>query len=171
MKFMKAVMALYPSVYGVFNDAIYGDGPKNTYLLAGQRAEDHDGNDDQMYPAFDAVAAFDLGADGFRAGDWYMPNIGEIVELKRGITFPARYVKGTGSVNVAAKDADLLSRAYDKAGLSQLSNSSYAWASSRYGTNSAWYYNGSYGNAYNSYFCGANQAIAAVLCELSESED
>ena len=171
MKFMKAMMALYPSVYGVFNDAIYGDGPKNTYLLAGQRAEDHDGNDDQMYPAFDAVAAFDLGADGFRAGDWYMPNIGEIVELKRGITFPARYVKGTGSVNVAAKDADLLSRAYDKAGLSQLSNSSSAWASSRYGTGYAWIYYGYFGGAYNNYFYGAVQAIAAVLFELSESED
>lgn len=171
MKFMKAMMALYPSVYGVFNDAIYGDGPKNTYLLAGQRAEDHDGNDDQMYPAFDAVAAFDLGADGFRAGDWYMPNIGEIVELKRGITFPARYVKGTGSVNVAAKDADLLTSAYDKAGLAQLSNSSIAWASSRCSSYGAWFYSGSGGFAGYGSFYGAYQAIAAVLYELSESED
>ena len=118
------------------------------------------------------MAAFDLGADGFRAGDWYMPNIGEIVELKRGITFPARYVKGTGSVNVAAKDADLLSRAYDKAGLSQLSNSSNAWASSRCNAGVAWYYYGSgFGSAFSGNFYGAYQAIAAVLYELSESED
>lgn len=171
IRHVKDCMALYPSTYGVFNSAIYGEGKKNTYLLAGQRAEDHDGGDDQLYPAFDAVAAFDLGADGFRAGDWYMPKIGEIVELKRGLTYPARYVKGTGSVNVAAKDADLLSRAYDKAGLTQLANNSNAWASTRCLSNVAWYFYGYYGSAGGYGFCGASQTIASVLYELSDSEN
>ena len=171
IKHVKDCMALFPSTYGVFNSAVYGEGKKNTYLLAGQRAEDHDGNDDELYPAFDAVAAFDLGADGFRAGDWYIPKLGELVELKRGITYPAIYVKGTGSVNVAAKDADILSRAYDKANLTQLANNSNAWASTRYSTSSAWGFLGSYGVAVSYVFYLAFQAVASVLYELSDSEN
>ena len=164
------VFAVRPSYQGIDNTAIYGDGPTNTYKLAGQTVEDHDGNSAPFYPAFDAVAAVSFDADGLRAGEWYIPKIGEVVELKFGITYPAKYVTGTGSVNVAAADADLLTRAYDKCGLTQIANNTYAWSSSRYNAYGAWIFSGGYGYALSYSFCVSFQAIASALLTLPEAD-
>ena len=164
------VFAVRPSYQGIDNTAIYGDGPTNTYKLAGQTVEDHDGNSAPFYPAFDAVAAVSFDADGLRAGEWYIPKIGEVVELKFGITYPAKYVTGTGFVNVAAADADLLTRAYDKCGLTQIANNTNAWSSSRYSAGSAWIFVGGYGVASGFNFYISYQAIASALLTLPEAD-
>lgn len=171
INFMRTgVFAVRPSCQGIDNTAIYGDGPTNTYKLAGQTIEDHDGNSVPFYPAFDAVSAVAFDADGLRAGDWYIPRIGEIVELKRGITYPAKYVTGSGSVNVAAADADLLTRAYDKCGLTQIANNTIAWSSSRGGTGGAWSFSGGIGSAGYGSFGYNSQTVASALLSLPEAD-
>ena len=171
IKFMENQFAAYLSRQGIFETHIYGEGHENTYKLAGQKVEDASGNEAAFYPAFDAVAAVGFDCDGMRAGDWYLPTIGEIVELKKGIKYPAIYKEGVGSVSTVAAEADRISRACAKLNMSQVQNSSNAWSSSRYGANGAWYFNGSNGCAYYSYFCNAFQVVAAALLKLRAAQD
>lgn len=171
IRFMKDMLVIYPCKMGVFNEAIYGDGKTNTYKLAGQRLT-IDGVDNVLYPIFDAAAAFGFaGVKGFEPGDWYLPTIGEIFELKRDIKYPAIYKEGVGSVSNAVADADILTRACDKLSMTQISNSVFAWSSSRYGTYGSWVFNGGNGYAYVGNFYGAYQAVLAALFTLPEAAD
>lgn len=169
IKFMKAQHFLWPSGQGVFYEPTYGDGKSNTYKLAGQTLT-IDNVDHPIYPAFDAVAAFGFaGVDQIGVGDWYLGTIGEVGELREKIIYPAKYVEGTGSVSVAAKDADIYTQAIDKMGLTQVGNNPSAWGSSRYGTNGAWNFSGSYGFANGNGFYNASQVVASVLFQLPKA--
>ena len=171
IRFMKDMLVLYPCKMGVFNEAIYGDGKTNTYKLAGQRVV-IDGVENVFYPIFDAAAAFGFaGVKGFEPGDWYLPTIGEISELKRGITYPNIYKEGVGSVNNPVADADILTRACGKLGMTQIANNINAWSSSRYNTGYSWFFYGNYGNANYYNFCNAVQAVLAALYTLPEATD
>ena len=169
IKFMQAVMAIWPAAQGSFNELAAGDAKKNTYALAGQLAQKHDGTSDQLYPAFDAAAAVAFEHDDFKAGKWTLPTIGDLTALKRGITYPAVYQEGTGSVSVAAKDADPISRACYKLGMTQVANNSFAWSCSRYNTNNAWNFYG-YGYCYGNNFCGKYQCVVSALSYLPQAD-
>lgn len=171
IKFMESVMAIWPSQQGVFYEVTYGTERHNTYALAGQKVEKADGTPDVYYPAFDAVAAVNFDCDGLRAGDWIFPNIGSVIELKRPITYPAIYQKGVGSVSIPAANADVYSRACAKLGMTQVSNSTSCWSSSRCSTSVSWYFHGGSGGAYGSYFFGAFQVVADALLTLPRSAE
>ncbi len=165
-------LAKYPDKRGVFDDYVCGDGKTNTYKLAGQKVQKANGDPDAFYPAFDAVAAVGFpGAKGLDKGDWYLPTIGEIFELKSGITYPAVYQIGVGSVSTVAASADPITRACAKLGMTQVQNSTYAWSSSRCLANLAWVFGGNNGIAgiYN-YFYYAVQVVASALLSLREAQ-
>ena len=87
----------------------------------------------------------------------------ELFDIIGPVTYPA-------PISDSAK-ADELNRMLKALGLPQIGNGSNVWASCRYSTYSAWFYNGYYGSAYGNHFYNGNLAVPVALYEIPEGNE
>lgn len=133
-KYLEGTMVDSPFGRGVF-DPEFDNGIENTKALAYVTYRDLDGNLQYLYTAA-RYAAYDTGYEGvkgFEVGDWYLPNIFEVNEVWKNLTY--------GLANVPRQNSDVINRSLASIGGSAIPVTSAAWSSSRYDAYYAWLYN------------------------------
>lgn len=161
LKFMETCLPLRPTNYGPVGDkATYGDGLKNTYLMAGKTFTKQDNSTIVAFPAADYCASVVYNHELLKRGCWQLPDADTLL----GILSTIKY--GTSS----SRNADPINRALNAIGGSAISNGSNTWSSSRCNANSAWCSRGSIGFMHSSYMCGTYLAVPVALLDVSDSE-
>lgn len=160
LKFMETCLPLKPTNYGPMGDkATYGDGKRNTYLMAGVKFTKQDDSEIVAFPAADYCASVVYNHKLLRKGEWQLPDVDTLSSIVEGLMY------GTSS----SRNADLVNEGLAAIGGSALSNGSSFWSASRYGASGAWGSGGSSGclSAYGMYF--SYLAVPVVLFDVSEA--
>ena len=160
LKFMKTCLPVRPTAYGPMGDkATYGDGLKNTYLMAGIKFTKQDDSQIVAFPAADYCASVVYNHELLKKGAWQLPDVDTLCAV-------LKTVKYNTTNN---RNADPVNRALNAIGGSAISNGSYIWSSSRYYAVNAWYSGGSYGYLVSSVMCFSYQAVPVALLDVSEA--
>lgn len=160
LKFMASFLPVQPTKYGPMGDKeTYGDSKRNTYLMAGKKFVGQDGAEHAAFPAADDCASTTFSHVAMGKGAWVLPDIDLLVSVMKTVKY------GTS----ASMDADPINAGLNAIGGSALSNSSYVWASSRYGAGSAWFSYGSYGFCAYGHLYGSYLALPLLLLDVREA--
>ena len=161
LKFMASFKAVRPTNYGPVGDkATYGDGLKNTYLMAGKTFTKQDNSTIVAFPAADYCASVVYNHELLKRGCWQLPDADTLL----GILSTIKY--GTSS----SRNADPINRALNAIGGSAISNGSNTWSSSRYYASNAWCSGGNHGCMGNNGMYLTNLAVPVALLDVSDSE-
>ena len=158
--FMRSFLPPLPSKVGVMNKDVYGDGKKNTYLMAGKTFTKQDGTSIVAFPAADYCAKVTYNHELLKSGCWMLPDMEAVFGIMRDIAYPAP---------TNDRNADKVNRALNAIGGSAIGNSSYVWSSSRGGAVYAWLSSGSGGFAGSYYMCYAYLAVPVTLLDVGEA--
>lgn len=138
LKFMASFLPVRPIAYGAVGDkAAYGDGKKNTYLIAGTKFTKQDGTTISAFPAADYASAPVFNHDLLKKGCWHLPDIDTVFSIMKTIKYNV----------VNNRNADIVNRALHAIGGNAISNGSIIWSCSRYGASIMWVSNGYFGFA------------------------
>ena len=160
LKFMESFLPVRPSQYGAMGDkATYGDGQRNTYIMAGRTFEKQDGSSIVAFPAADYCADVSYNHPLLKKGAWQLPDMDTLCSVLSTVKYNA----------VNNKKADPINKALDLIGGSAVSNGSGIWSSSRYVASYAWYSFGNLGFLYYSVLCYAYLALPVALLDVSEA--
>lgn len=160
LKFMETCLPVRPTAYGPMGDKdTYGDGLKNTYLMAGKTFTKQDDTTIVAHPAADYCASVAYGHNLLKEGKWQLPD----VDVLTGILSTIKY--GT----TASRNADSINRALNAIGGSAISNGSYIWSASRCGATVAWFSYGHVGCLGNGYMYYSFLALPVALLDVSEA--
>ena len=160
LKFMESFLPVRPTQYGPMGDkATYGDGQRNTYIMAGRTVEKQDGSSIVAHPAADYCADVSYNHPLLKKGAWQLPDMDTLVAVLSTVKYNA----------VNNKKADPINKALDLIGGSAVSNGSLIWSSSRYIANLAWYSGGGGGFLLGSSLCNALLALPVALLDVSEA--
>lgn len=161
LKFMASFLPVRPTNYGPVGDKeTYGDGERNTYLMAGKTFTKQDNTTIIAHPAADYCASPNYNHDAFRKGKWQLPD----ADVLLGILSTIKY--GTTS----SRNADPVNRALAAIGGSAISSGSFIWSSSRYAAYGAWCSDGGSGCVSYRGMCSAFLALPVALLDVSDSE-
>ena len=157
---MKSFLPPLPSRVGVMNKSVYGDGMKNTYVMAGKTFTKQDNSTIVAFPAADYCAAVTYNHELLKKGCWMLPDIETVFGIMRDIAYP---------VPTNNRTADKVNRALNAIGGSAIGNSSVVWSSSRYNAINAWFSSGGGGfaNSYSMY--SAYLAVPVTLLDVGEA--
>ena len=160
MRFMESFLPVRPSNYGHMGDKnTYGDGKKNTYIMAGREFIGQDGTSHVAFPAADECANTEFNHSLAGKGSWILPDIDLVFSIVKVIKY------GTN----ASRDADPINKALNAIGGSSLSNGSIVWSSSRGSTYGAWLSYGTSGCAGYGIMYSANLALPLLLLDVREA--
>ena len=159
-KFMKSFLPLLPSKVGVMNKDVYGDGKKNTYLMAGKTFTKQDGTSIVAFPAADYCAKVTYNHELLKSGCWMLPDMEAVFGIMKDVAYPAP---------TNDRNADKVNRALYAIGGSAIGNSSHDWSSSRNGANGAWNSGGGGGCANVNNMCSAYLAVPVTLLDVGEA--
>lgn len=160
LKFMESFYPVRPTNYGPMGDkATYGDGKKNTYLMAGVKFTKQDSTQIVAFPAADYCASVVYNHEMLKKGTWQLPDVDTLCAVLKTIKY--------NTTN--NRNADPVNRALNAIGGTAISNGSYIWSSSRCYAGNAWYSNGGYGylSGYGMYI--SFQAVPVALLDVSEA--
>lgn len=161
LKFMESFFPVRPTQYGPMGDKdTYGDGQRNTYVMAGRMFEKQDGSTVVAFPAADYCASVSYNHPLLKKGAWQLPDVDTLCAVLKTIKYNA----------VNNRNADPVNKALNLIGGTAVSNGSSIWSSSRYYANSAWCSNGSSGYLLNNYLNSTNVALPVALLDVSDSE-
>ena len=160
LKFMASFLPVRPTKYGpVGNKDTYGDGKRNTYLMAGKKFTGQDGVEHVAFPAADECASTTFSHEAMGKGAWVLPDMDMVFSIMKTVKY------GT----TASRDADPINKALNAIGGSALSNSSYVWSSSRCNAYRAWCSGGSGGFASYGVMCYSFLALPLLLLDVREA--
>ncbi len=161
LKFMKTCLPVRPTAYGPMGDKdTYGDGLKNTGIMAGKTFTMQNDTVVPAYPAADYCGSVVYNHELLKKGCWQLPD----VDTLAGILSTIKY--GTNS----NRNADPVNKALYAIGGTAINNGSGWWSASRYYAASAWYAHGGFGFFYYGYMYLTVQALPVVLLDVSDSE-
>ena len=158
--FMRSFLPPLPSKVGVMNKDVYGDGKKNTYLMAGKTFTKQDGTSIVAFPAADYCAKVTYNHELLKSGCWMLPDMEAVFGIMRDVAYPAP---------TNDRNADKVNRALNAIGGSAIGHSPRVWSSSRYNAYSAWYSSGSVGCAFNNFMYCAYLAVPVTLLDVGEA--
>ena len=141
----KCYMVVYPQKYGCF---ALPSGKAMAEKYARMTAPTKAGGTKYKYPALYYGYAKSFGVDGLDFGDWYLPGVAEGTMLMRDETLAA------------------LAPSISKMGTIAINNSTDRWFPARYSVNTAWIFNGTYGNLSITGVTYANRCQAVALLEI-----
>jgi len=160
LKFMETFLPVMPTAYGVIGDKNqYGDGKKNTYLMANRVFVGQDGLSHAVSPAADYCAAITLPHALLASGCWHMPDAETLAQIFRTIKY--------NTTN--NRNADPINATQYAAGGDAISNGAYAWCASRYYAYYFWCFYGGNGYANYNYVGNGNLVLPVVLLKVNES--
>lgn len=160
LKFMKTCLPVRPTAYGPMGDKdTYGDGLKNTYLMAGKTFTKQDDTTIVAHPAADYCASVAYSHNLLKEGKWQLPD----VDVLTGILSTIKY--GT----TASRNADPINKALNAIGGSAISNGSSIWSASRCVADIAWYSVGGYGFLGSGGMSYSLLALPVALLDVSEA--
>lgn len=158
LKFMETCLPVRPTCYGPMGDKdTYGDGKRNTYLMAGKTFTKQDNTVISAFPAADYCADVTYNHELLKRGNWQLPD----VDVLTGILKTVKYNTTNN------RNADPVNRALNAIGGSAISNGSSIWSSSRYHANNAWYSIGYGGYLGSGSMCNAYLALPVALLDVS----
>ena len=158
--FMRSFLPPLPSKVGVMNKDVYGDGKKNTYLMAGKTFTKQDGTSIVAFPAADYCAKVTYNHELLKSGCWMLPDMEAVFGIMRDVAYPAP---------TNDRNADKVNRALNAIGGSAIGNSSNVWSSSRISAGSAWFSSGGGGCAGGVLMYSANLAVPVTLLDVGEA--
>lgn len=160
LKFMKTFLPVMPTAYGVIGDKNqYGDGKKNTYLMANKTFVGQNGTSHAVSPAADYCAAITLPHALLASGCWHLPDAETLAQIFRTIKY--------NTTN--NRNADPINATQYAAGGDAISNGSGPWCASRIGASIFWYFIGGGGYAGGSYVSYSSRVLPVVLLKVNES--
>ena len=160
LKFMASFWPVRPTNYGIMGDkATYGDGKKNTYIMAGVKFTKQDNTEIVAFPAADYCASVVYNHELLKKGAWQLPDVDTLCAVLKTIKY--------NTTN--NRNADPVNRALNAIGGTAISNGSSIWSSSRYGASYAWYSYGGIGYLYSDLLCYSLQAVPVALLDVSEA--
>ena len=160
LKFMASFWPVRPTNYGIMGDkATYGDGKKNTYLMAGVKFTKQDNTEIVAFPAADYCASVVYNHEMLKKGAWQLPDVDTLCAVLKTIKY--------NTTN--NRNADPVNRALNAIGGTAISNGSGTWSSSRYYAGGAWYSIGSNGCLGNGNLYYSFQAVPVALLDVSEA--
>ena len=143
--FMKSILPVYPTDYGVINTT----GKELTKVLASKRYNDLDKVNAPMCKA--AYYCYSMTSTTIDEGEFWLPGVQELLIIFDSIG-----------------NADIVNRALYKVGWINISNKLFYWSSCRYNYHSGWTYsNGSYGFLYGGSFFSRYACLAVSLYPLA----
>ena len=161
-EYLESMLAKFPCGKGGLITE-FPSGKENTYKLSDCTFLDNaKGEQSPLYLAANWAASISLNAPKLGKGNWWLPSSAEITEIMRDITYNTSFWETNPDIinRVIAKLTSI-----SNSGWSMLSASTYRWASSRYGQNSAYLYSGPYGFLYNGSFYYGNTVAPITLYE------
>lgn len=159
LKFMESFYPVRPTAYGSIGDkSRYGDGKRNTYVMAGKTFTRQDGTTVPAYPAANYCASFVFNHELLKAGEWFLPDTNQLASIMRTIKYP--------STN--NRNADPINQTLYAIGAAAIANSAYCWSSSRCSAGGAWLFGGGSGFFGNGYLGGSYRALPVVLLKVNE---
>ena len=160
LKFMASFWPVRPTNYGPMGDkATYGDGKKNTYLMAGIKFTKQDNTEIAAFPAADYCASVVYNHELLKKGAWQLPDVDTLCAVLKTIKY--------NTTN--NRNADPVNRALNAIGGNAISNGSSSWSSSRYLANVAWCSYGASGFLSVSSMFVSVQAVPVALLDVSEA--
>ena len=160
LKFMESFLPVRPTQYGPMGDkATYGDGLRNTYIMAGRTFTKQNGTTIVAHPAADYCADVSYNHPLLKKGAWQLPDMDTLVAVLSTVKYNA----------VNNKKADPINKALDLIGGSAVSNGSFVWSGSRYSAGSAWCSGGYSGCLVSGNLCYAYLALPVALLDVSEA--
>ena len=160
LKFMASFYPVRPTQYGPMGDkATYGDGQRNTYIMADRTFEKQDGSSIVAFPAADYCAAVSYNHPLLRKGAWVLPDVDTLCAVLKTVKYNV----------VNNRNADPINKALNLIGGTAVSNGSYIWSGSRYGAYYAWCSIGYLGYLSSYYLYNAYLALPVALLDVSEA--
>lgn len=160
LKFMASFWPVRPTNYGVMGDkATYGDGKKNTYIMAGVKFTKQDNTEIVAFPAADYCASVVYNHELLKKGAWQLPDVDTLCAVLKTIKY--------NTTN--NRNADPVNRALNAIGGTAISNGSYIWSASRCGAGGAWCSSGGNGYLGSGYVCNSFLALPVALLDVSEA--
>ena len=160
LRFMKSFEPVLPTLYGSIGDKNqYGDGKKNTYLMANRTFTGQDGTAHSVSPAADYCAAITLPNALLASGCWHLPDAETLAMIMRTIKY--------NTTN--DRNADPINKTQYVAGGDAISNGSSAWCASRSGANVFWCFVGTGGYASYVGLYVSFSVLPVVLLKVNES--
>ena len=160
LKFMASFWPVRPTNYGIMGDkATYGDGKKNTYIMAGVKFTKQDSTQIVAFPAADYCASVVYNHELLKKGAWQLPDVDTLCAVLKTIKY--------NTTN--NRNADPVNRALNAIGGNAISNGSHTWSSSRYIANNAWCSDGTLGYLYISNMYRSYLAVPVALLDVSEA--
>lgn len=160
LKFMETCLPVRPTNYGPMGDkATYGDGLKNTYLMAGIKFTKQDDSEIVAFPAGDYCASVEYDHELLKKGTWQLPDVDTLCGILKTIKY--------NTTN--DRNADPINKALNAIGGSAISNGSSIWSSSRYIADLAWYSYGNGGYLRSNYVYYTFLALPVALLDVSEA--
>lgn len=135
LKFMKTMLPLRPTEYGLNGDKVT-DVYNITYYLASQKYIDVDGNTHPTCPAATFAANISFDHELLKKGQWIIPNTGLFFDVIENIEYPT----------TNSRDADIINRALNAIGAPPLRNDASFWLCHK-----KWYYRGLIGCSMGEY--------------------
>ena len=135
LKFMKTMLPLRPTEYGLNGDKV-ADVYNINYYLASQKYVDVDGNIHPICPAADFVASIGFDNELLKKGQWIIPNTDLLFDVIGGVKYPT----------INDRNADVINRALSAIGAPPLRNDASFWF-----CYNNWYYNGRTGCSMGQY--------------------
>lgn len=159
LKFMESFLPVWPTAYGsIGNKKTYGDGMKNTYIMAGKTWTGQDGVSHQAHPAADFVTAPGYNHELLKKGCWAGPDSEMLAAIMKTIKY--------NTTN--NRNADPINQTMYKGGGAAVSNGSVTWSFSRFSASIFWYFNGTNGCAYYNHVHYSNRCLPVVLLDVNE---
>lgn len=160
LKFMESFRAVKPTAYGsIGNKWKYGDGKRNTYIMAGRTFVGQDGVSHAVSPAADYCANKSFNHELLKYGCWHLPDSDTLDSIMKTIRY--------NTTN--NRNADPINKTQYAAGGDAISNGTYFWSASRSGASIFWYFYGN-GCAVGSVLYGSNRCLPVVLLNVNDSE-
>lgn len=159
LKFMETFLPVRPTKYGIVGDKeTYGDGKRNTYLMAGKTFTKQNGTVVAAYPAADDCANTTFNHKAMGKGKWFMADMDQVFSVLKTIKY------GTNG----SRKADPINEALEAIGSPALSNGSNVWASSRYHAGNFWSAHAYYGCASNYSLYFSFLALPLLFLDVAE---
>lgn len=160
LKFMQSFLPVRPTCYGPMGDKdTYGDGKRNTYLMAGKTFTKQDNTVISAFPAADYCADVTYNHELLKRGTWQLPDVDTLCGILKTIKY--------NTTN--DRNADPINKALNAIGGSAISNGSPIWSSSRFNAYGAWCSNGNVGVLHYNYMYYTGLALPVALLDVSEA--
>ena len=158
---MESFRAVKPTAYGsIGNKGKYGDGKRNTYIMAGRTFVGQDGVSHAVSPAADYCANKSFNHELLKYGCWHLPDSDTLDSIMKTIRYST----------TNNRNADPINKTQYAAGGDVISNGTNFWSASRYGAYGFWYFYGGGGYAGNGSLYGSIRCLPVVLLNVNDSE-